>query len=121
MVSAVFDCRLVSSRLIPIRLTATPFNVIIIQVYAPASGGHDKVDNFYRQLQEIIDQTPRKDILAVQVDWMVRLEGMHKQTGETYVDPTAMLRQIRGLGLLEFATCNNLVFTNTPGLHMPSI
>ena len=69
MGSAVLGCRPVSSRLISIRLRTAPFNVTIIQVYAPASGHDDnEVHNFYRQLQEIIDQTPKKDNLVVQGD-----------------------------------------------------
>ena len=63
MVSAVLDCRPVSSRLIAIRLRAAPFNVTIIQVYTPTSGHDDnEVDNFYRQLHEIIYQTPRRTL-----------------------------------------------------------
>ena len=74
MVTAVLGCRLVSSRLISIRLRAAPFNVTIVQVYAPKSGHDDnEVDNFYRQLQEIIDQTPKKDILVVQGDWNAKV------------------------------------------------
>ena len=70
MGSAVLGCRPVSSRLISIRLRTAPFNVTIIQVYAPTSGHDDnEVHNFYRQLQEIIDQTPKKDNLVVQGDW----------------------------------------------------
>ena len=67
---AVLGCRPVSSRLISIRLRAAPFNITIIQVYAPTSGHDDsEVDHFYQQLQETIYQTPRKDILVVQGDW----------------------------------------------------
>ena len=74
MVSAVLGCRPVASRLISIRLRTAPFNVTIIQVYAPTSGHDDnEVDNFYRQLQEIIDQTPKKDILVVQGDWNTKV------------------------------------------------
>ena len=70
MGSAVLGCRPVSSRLISIRLRTAPFNVTIIQVYAPTSGHDDnEVHNFCRQLQEIIDQTPKKDNLVVQGDW----------------------------------------------------
>ena len=45
---------------------ATPFNITIITVCAQPSG-HDvsEVDHFYQQLQETIDQTPKKDILVV--------------------------------------------------------
>ena len=71
MVSAVLSCRPVSSS---IRLRAAPFSVTIIQVYAPTSGHDDnEVDNFYRQLQGIIDQTPKKDILVVQGDWNTKV------------------------------------------------
>ena len=66
IVSAVLGCRPVSSRLISIRLRAAPFNIPIIQVYAPTSGHiHSEVDHFYQQLQEIIDQTQKKNILVV--------------------------------------------------------
>ena len=69
MVSAVLGCRPVSSRLISIRLRATPFNVTAMHVYAPASGHDDSgVDHFYQQLQETIIQTSKKDILAVRGD-----------------------------------------------------
>ena len=69
IVGAVLGCQPVSSRLISIRLRAAPFNITIIQVYAPTSGhGDSEVDLFYQQLQETIDKTPKKDILVVQRD-----------------------------------------------------
>ena len=56
VVGAVLGCQPVSSRLISIRLRAAPFNITIIQVYAPTSGHDDsEVDHFYQQLQETID------------------------------------------------------------------
>ena len=80
MMSAVLGCRPVSSRLTSIRLRAAHFHVNIIQVYAPKSGHDDKeVDNFYRQLQEIIDQTPKKDIMVVKEDWNAKV-GRDAQT-----------------------------------------
>ena len=83
MVSVVLGCRPVSSRLISICLRAAHFNVTIIQAYAPTSGHDDnETDNFYRQLQVIIEQIPTKDILIEQGDWNAKIEGMHRQTGE---------------------------------------
>ena len=74
MGSAVLGCRPVSSRLVSIRLRTAPFNVTIIQVYAPTSGHDDnEVHNFYRQHQEIIDQTHKKDNLVVQGDWNAKV------------------------------------------------
>ena len=70
VVGAVLGCQPVSSRLISIRLRAAPFNITIIQVYAPTAGHDDsEVDHFYQELQETIDQTLKKDILVVQGDW----------------------------------------------------
>ena len=69
--SAVLGCRPVSSRLISIRSRAAPFNVTI---YAPTSGyNNNEVNNFCRQLQEIIEQTPIKDILVVLGDWNAKV------------------------------------------------
>ena len=69
VVGAVLGCQPVSSRLIYILLRAAPFNITIIQVYAPTSGHDDsEVDHFYQKLQETIDKTPKKDILVVQGD-----------------------------------------------------
>ena len=74
VVGAVLGCQPVSCRLISIRLRAAPFNITIIQVYAPTSGHDDsEVDHFYQKFQETIDQTPKKDILVVQWDWNAKV------------------------------------------------
>ncbi len=50
-------CRPISSRLITMRLIATPFNITIIQAYAPTSDYDDElVEEFYEQLEEATDQ-----------------------------------------------------------------
>ena len=101
--SAVLGCWPVSSRLISIRLRADPFNVTIIQVYAPASGHDDsEVDHFYQQLQETRGQTPKKDILVVQEDWNAKV-GKDAQTdsGEVCGPFCNVETNERGLRLLE--------------------
>ena len=68
--NTVMGCRPVSSRLITILLRAVPFNITIVQAYAPTSDYDDnKIEEVYDQLQNVIDQTPKKDILVVQGDW----------------------------------------------------
>ena len=100
VVAAVLGCRPVSSRLISIRMRAAPFKITII----PTSGHDDsKVDHFYQQLQETIDQIPKKDILAVQGDW--------NTWGEVCGPYHNIETNERGLRLLEFATFTNLVLT----------
>ena len=67
-------CRQVSSRLITIRLRAVPFNITIVQVYAPTSDYNDnEIEEFYDQLQNVINQTPKKDILVVQGVWNAKV------------------------------------------------
>ena len=96
IVNTVMGCRPVSSRLITIRLRAVPFNITIVQAYAPASDYDDnEIEEFYDQLQSVIDQTPKKDILVVQGDWNENWAGMFVVTGKAFVDPSAMMTQMR--------------------------
>ena len=77
IVNTVMGCRPVSSRLITIRVRAAPFNITMVQVYAPTSDYYDnEIEEFYDQLQNIIEQTPKKDILV-----LCREIGMHSGQG----------------------------------------
>ena len=65
-------CRPVFRGLIIIRLKASPFN--ISQAIAPTTDyDDDDIEDFYDQLQEVIDQVPKKGILAVQGDWNAKI------------------------------------------------
>ena len=73
-VNCVMNCCPISSRLITIHLRASPFNITIIQAYAPTSiYSDDDVEYFYKELQEVLDSTPKKDILVVQGDWNAKI------------------------------------------------
>ena len=106
MVSPVLRFRSVSSRLISDRLRAAPFNITIIQVYAKTSGHDDnEVEQFYQQLQKIIDQThTKKDILIVQGNWNAKVwkdaQAVWGDIGGAYCKAET---NERGLRLLEFA------------------
>ena len=85
IVKSVIGCRPVSSRLMThVRLRASPFNIIIIQVYAPTPSYDDNEDGeFYRELQSLVDQTPKQDILVVQGDWNAKVgEDAQEDWGE---------------------------------------
>ena len=70
IVNTVMGCRPVSSRLITIRMRSVPFNITVVQVYAPTSDYDDnEIEKLYDQLQNVIDQIPKKDVLVVQEDW----------------------------------------------------
>ena len=101
---------------------AVPFNITIVKAYAPTSGYDDnKIEKLYDQLQHVIDQTPKKDILVVQGDWNAKV-GMDACgnwqgiCGPFCNDDT----NERGLRLLEFATFNDLVLAKTFGHHKAS-
>ena len=69
IMDTIMGCRPVSCRLITICLRAVPFNITVVQAYAPTSDDDDsEMEEFYDQLQIVIDQTPKKDILVVQED-----------------------------------------------------
>ena len=68
-VKSVIGCRPISIRLMTLRLGESLFNITITQVYAPTSSYDDsEVDEFYRELQSLVDQIPKQDILVVQGD-----------------------------------------------------
>ena len=85
--------------------------------------GHDdsEVDHFYQQLQETIDKTPKKDILVIQGDRNAKVgKDAQADWGEVCGPYCNFETNERGLRLLEFATFNDLVLTNTLGPHKPS-
>ena len=122
IVNTVMGCRPVSSRLISIRLRANPFNITIIQAYAPTSSHDDaEVEEFYDQLQEILEQTPKKDILVVQGDWNAKVGEDACQTWKGICGRYSNKEtNDRGLRLLEFASYNDLRLMNTFGPHKAS-
>ena len=105
-----------------VRLRASPFNITIIQVYAPTSSYDDSdVDEFYREFQSLVDQTPKQEILVVQGDWNAKVgEDAQEDWGEVCGPSCNPKTNDRGLKLLDFATYNNLVLANTLGNHKPS-
>ena len=118
----VMGCRPVSSRLITIRMRATPFNITIIQVYAPTSTYEDsEVEDFYDQVQAVLDQAPKKDIIIVQGDWNAKVgEDSYTNWKDTCGPYGNTETNDRGLRLLEFARYNNLLLVNTLGPHKAS-
>ena len=64
--NAVLGCNLKNDRMISIRLQGKPFNITVIQVYAPASNAEEaEVERFYEDLQDCLELTPEKDILFI--------------------------------------------------------
>ena len=67
--NAVLGCNLKNNRMISVCFQGKPFNIIVIQVYAPTSNVKEaEVERFYEDLQYLIELTPRKDVLFIIVD-----------------------------------------------------
>ena len=68
--NAVLGCNLKNDRMISVRFQGKPFNIKVIQVYAPTSNGEEtEVEWFYEDLQDLLGLTPKKDVLFIRGDW----------------------------------------------------
>ena len=56
--------------MISVHLQGKPFNITVIQVYAPTSNAEEtEVEWFYEDLQELLELTPKKDVFFITGDW----------------------------------------------------
>ena len=70
----VFQCNLKIARMISVRFQGKPFNIIVIQVYAPTSNAEEaEVEQFYEDLQDLLELTPQKDVLFIIGDWNAKI------------------------------------------------
>ena len=59
-----------------IRFRGKPFNITVIQVYAPTSNAEEaEVEQFYEDLQGLLELTPQKDVLFITGDWNAKVES----------------------------------------------
>ena len=73
--NAVLGCNLKNDRMISVRFQGKPFNIIVIQVYAPSSNTEEaEVEWFYDDLQDLLELTSKKDILFIIGDWNAKVE-----------------------------------------------
>ena len=81
--NAVPGCNLKNDRMISVRLQGKPFNTTVIQVYAPTSNAEeDAVEQFYVDLQDLLELTPKKDVLFIIGDWNAKV-GSQETPGVT--------------------------------------
>ena len=74
--NAVLGCNLKNDTMISVRFQGKPFNITVIQVYAPTSSAEEaKVERFYEDLQDLLELTPKKDVLFIIGDWNTKVGG----------------------------------------------
>ena len=60
--------------MISVRFQGKPFNITVIQVYAPTSNAEEaEVKQFYEDLQDLLQLTPQKDVLLIIGDWNAKV------------------------------------------------
>ena len=73
--NAVLGWNLKNDRMISVRLQGKPFNITVIQVYAPTSNAKEaEVEWFCEELQDLLEITPKKDVLFILGDWNAKVE-----------------------------------------------
>ena len=72
--NAVLGCNLKNNSMISVRFQGKPFNITVIQVYAPTSNTEEaEVQRFYEDLQDLLELTPKKDVLFIIGDWNAKV------------------------------------------------
>ena len=64
--NAVLECNLKNDRMTSVRFQGKPFNITVIQAYAPISNAEEaEVERFCEDLQDLLELTPKKDVLSL--------------------------------------------------------
>ena len=98
--------------MISIRFQGKPFNITVIQVYAPTSNVEEaEVEWFYEDLQDLLELTPKKEVLFIIGDWNSKV-GRQELPGVTGKFGLGIQNEA-GQRLKEFCQENTLLTANT--------
>ena len=96
--------------MISVRFQGKPFNITVIQVYAPTSNAEEaEVERSYEDLQDLLELTPKKDVLFIIGDWNAKVRSQETPgvTGKFGLG----VRNEAGQRLIEICQENALVIT----------
>ena len=98
--------------MISVHFQGKPFNITVILVYATTRNAEEaEIEQFYEDLQDLLELTPPKDVLFIIRDWNAKL-GSQKTPGVTGKFGLGV-RNEAGQRLIEFCQENALVIANT--------
>ena len=98
--------------MISVHFQGKPFNITVIQVYAPTSNTEEaEVERFYEDLQDLLELTSKKDTLFIIGDWNAKV-GSQETPGVTGKFGLGIWNDA-GQWLIEFCKENALVIANT--------
>ena len=98
--------------MISVRFQGKPFTITVIQAYAPTSNTEEvEVERFYEDLQDLLELTPKKDVIFFIGDWNAKV-GSPETPGVTGKFGLG-IRNEAGQRLIELCQENSLVIANT--------
>ena len=98
--------------MISVHFQGKPFNITVIQVYAPTSNTKEaEVERFYEDLQNLLELTPKKDVLFIIGEWNAKVGS--QETPRVSGKFGLGMRNEAGQRVIEFCQENALVITNT--------
>ena len=110
--NAVFGYNLKNDRMISVHFQGKPFNITVIQVYAPTTNTEEaEVERFYEDLQDLLELTPKKDVLFIIGGWNAKA-GSQETPGVTGKFGLAIWNEA-GQRRTQFCQENALVIANT--------
>ena len=110
--NAGLRCSLKNNRRISVFFQGKPFNITEIQVYAPTTNAEEaEVEQFYEDLQDLLELTPKKDVLFIIGDWNAKVGS--QETPEVTGKFGLGVQNETSQRLIEFCQENALVIANT--------
>ena len=72
----VLGCSLKNNRMISVHFQGKPFNITVVRVHALTSNAEEaEVEQFYEDLQDLLELTPKKDVLFIIGDWNAKVRS----------------------------------------------
>ena len=98
--------------MISVRFQGNPLNITVIQLYAPTRNAEEaEIERFYEDLQDLLEQTRKKDVLYIIGDWNAKV-GSQETPGVTGKFGLGIRNKV-GQRLIEFCQENALAIANT--------
>ena len=108
----MLGCNLKNDRMISVHFQSKPFNITVIQVYAPTSNAEEaEIEWFYEDLQDLLKVTAREDVLFITGDWNKKVGGQ-EIPGVTGIFGLGIQKET-GQRSIECCQENTLVIANT--------
>ena len=99
--------------MISVNFQGKSFNIPVIQVYAQTSNAEEaEVEWFYEDLQDLLELTPKKDVLFIIGDWNAKVGSQETTPGVTGKFGLGVQNEA-GQRLIEFCQENTLIIANT--------